>query len=247
MASVPATDDPDMLSASARRLSNDTMRWLMLLLASWGLSAWYTWWSAHEDITPYAAAALYVLVATSLLLVNGRAPSKFKESVSIAVLLLTAALMALLLLALRSNLQAIALGLGFLPAVAALYRALSTHSRFARRFSLAAILVFTSSCSSLPYRIWPWTEIRRQAAHALVEHRRVRASMGLPPAGPLTNDQWAILKARPDRWPIHFHPMFGVPYALDAQDENTALLSYGDSRVSRMNRPDFIGPFLTYC
>lgn len=41
--------------------------------------------------------------------------------------------------------------------------------------------------------------------------------------------------------------MFGLlPYALDAQDETTALLGYGDGRASRMNAPDFLGPFLTY-
>jgi hypothetical protein len=246
MPSPTATDDPGVQPASVGRVSIAAMRWLILLLGSWGLSAWYTWWSAHEDITPYAAAAIYVIVAPVLFLVNRGARSNLRESVSIAVLIMAAGLMALLLLALRSNLQALALGLGFLPAVAALYRALSTHSPLARRFSLAAILVFTSSCSPLPYKVWPWTEIRRQAADALVEHRRVRASMGLPPTGPLTRDQWAMFLARPDRWPIHLHPMFGVPYALDAQDENTALLSYGDSRASRLNAPDFIGPFHTY-
>ena len=235
-----------MPPASVRRLWIPAIRWLFLLLGTWGLSAWYTWWSAHEDITPYAAAAIYVVVAPVLLLMSALRRPRRGEGPLVAVLVLAVGLMAMLVFALRSGFQAVGLGLGFLPTVAALYVALSKQSPLARRFCVAAILVFMSSCSSLPYRMWPWTAIRREAAHALVEHQRVRASMGLAPTGPLTAAEWKTLRARPDSWPIHYHPMFGLPYALDAHDESTAILSFGDGRASLMSAPDFLGPFYTY-
>lgn len=117
----------------------------------------------------------------------------------------------------------------------------------ARRFCLAAMLVFMSSCTSLPYRVWPWTEIRREAAAALVEHQRARVSMGMPPTRELTDAQWRAFRARHRPWQERWHPMFVLlPYEVGAQDENTALLSYGDGRASRMSAPAFLGPFTTY-
>lgn len=235
-----------MQSASIRDLSVGAIRCLVLVFGTWVLSAWFTWWVAHEDITTDAAAAIYVVVAPVLLLTSALGGPTRGMWAATAVLTMVVGPMAMVLFTLRSILQAAGFGLALLPPVAALHVALSKRSPLARRFCVAAMLVFVSSWTSLPYRVWPWTEIRRQAAAALVEHQRARASMGLPPTGPLTAAQWTTFRARPGRWPVHFHPMFGLPYALDAQDDTTALLGYGDGRTSRMNAPDFLGPYDTY-
>lgn len=235
-----------MQSAAVRHLSFVATRWLGLLLGAWVLSAWFTWWVADEDIPADAAAAMYVIVAPALLLMRAFGARLRGAAATCAVLVMAVGPVALLLFTFSSGLQAVGLAIAFLPPLAALYVAMSKQTVWARRFCVAAVLVFISSWTSLPYRLWPWTDIRRQAAAALVEHQRVRVSMGLPPTAELTAAQWSTFHARPDRWPVHFHPMFGLPYALDAQDENTALLGYGDGRVSRLHAPDFLGPFDTY-
>lgn len=230
----------------ARRLSIATSQWLVVLLGAWVLSAWFTWWVADEDITTYMAAGIYVLVAPVLLWRAMGGPARGRW-VAVALLVLIVGPTALLLVTFETGPQAVGLGLALLAPVSALHVAVSRQSPSARRFCIAAMLVFMSSCTSLPYRVWPWTEIRREAAAALVEHQRARVSMGMPPTGELSDAQWQAFRARPGRWPERWHPMFALlPYAVDAQDEYTALLSYGDRRASRMHAPDFMGPFHTY-
>lgn len=172
------------MHAFTRRLSIAASQWLILLLGAWVLSAWFTWWVADEDITTYAAAAIYVVVAPVLLLWGALGGPTRGRWVAVAVLVLIVSPIALLLFAFETGLQAAGLGLALLAPVSALHVALWRQSPLARRFCIAAILMFMSSCTSLPYRMWPWTEIRREAAAALVEHQRARVSMGLPPTGP---------------------------------------------------------------